>query len=41
MEGYTTQGFDSPQEALAALRPGEFDLLLTDLTDARRWTASP
>lgn len=31
-EGYTTQGFDSPQDALVALRPGEFDLLLTDLT---------
>ncbi|HTQ36172.1 MAG TPA: response regulator [Steroidobacteraceae bacterium] len=31
MEGYTTRGFDSPQAALAALRPGEFDLLLTDL----------
>jgi len=30
-EGYTTRGFDSPREALAALRPGEFDLLLTDL----------
>ncbi len=25
------QGFDSPRAALAALRPGEFDLLLTDL----------
>ncbi len=32
LEGYTTQGFDSPQQALAALRPGAFDLLLTDLT---------
>jgi signal transduction histidine kinase len=31
LEGYVTQGFDSPQAALAALRPGEFDLLLTDL----------
>jgi signal transduction histidine kinase len=31
-EGYTTQGFDSPKEALAALQPGQFDLLLTDLT---------
>ena len=29
--GYETRGFDSPREALAALRPGEFDLLLTDL----------
>jgi two-component system sensor histidine kinase/response regulator len=31
MEGYATRGFDSPREALAALRPGEYDLLLTDL----------
>jgi signal transduction histidine kinase len=31
LEGYVVQGFDSPREALAALRPGEFDLLLTDL----------
>lgn len=31
MEGYTTRGFDSPQQALAALRAGEYDLLLTDL----------
>jgi len=31
-EGYTTRGFDSPIEALAALQPGQFDLLLTDLT---------
>jgi len=31
MEGYTTRGFDSPQAALAGLRAGEFDLLLTDL----------
>lgn len=30
-EGYVTRGFDAPQEALAALRPGEYDLLLTDL----------
>jgi two-component system sensor histidine kinase/response regulator len=30
-EGYETRGFDSPLAALAALRPGEFDLLLTDL----------
>ena len=26
-EGYTTQGFDSPKEAVAALQPGQFDLL--------------
>jgi signal transduction histidine kinase len=31
MEGFTTTGFDSPRAALAALRPGEHDLLLTDL----------
>jgi two-component system, sensor histidine kinase and response regulator len=31
LEGYRTEGFASPQAALAALRPGEFDLLLTDL----------
>ncbi|HSZ08920.1 MAG TPA: response regulator [Steroidobacteraceae bacterium] len=31
LEGYRTQGFSSGQQALAALRPGEFDLLLTDL----------
>jgi signal transduction histidine kinase len=31
-EGYTTQGHDSPTKALAALQPGQFDLLLTDLT---------
>ncbi len=30
-EGYATQGFDSPQAALAGLQPGEHDLLLTDL----------
>jgi two-component system sensor histidine kinase/response regulator len=30
-EGYATRGFSSAQEALTALRPGEFDLLLTDL----------
>jgi light-regulated signal transduction histidine kinase (bacteriophytochrome)/CheY-like chemotaxis protein len=29
--GYTTQGFNSPAAALAALQPGSFDLLLTDL----------
>jgi two-component system sensor histidine kinase/response regulator len=31
LEGYITQGFNSARLALAALRPGEFDLLLTDL----------
>jgi hypothetical protein len=31
MEGYQTRGFDSPQQALATLRAGEFDMLLTDL----------
>lgn len=31
LEGYATRGFDSPQRALAELRPGQFDLLLTDL----------
>jgi len=31
LEGYATQGFGSAREALATLRPGEFDLLLTDL----------
>lgn len=31
LEGYTTQGFSSAKQALAALRAGEFDLLLTDL----------
>jgi signal transduction histidine kinase len=31
LEGYETQGFSSAQEALAALRPAEFDLMLTDL----------
>jgi len=31
IEGYVTQGFASAQEALQNLRPGEFDLLLTDL----------
>jgi signal transduction histidine kinase len=29
--GYETRGFDSPREALAVLKSGEFDLLLTDL----------
>jgi signal transduction histidine kinase len=31
LEGYVTRGFDSPRAALAALRPAEYDLLLTDL----------
>jgi two-component system sensor histidine kinase/response regulator len=31
LEGYDTQGFGSGQQALAALSPGEFELLLTDL----------
>jgi hypothetical protein len=31
LEGYVTRGFGSARQALAALRPGEFDLLLTDL----------
>jgi signal transduction histidine kinase len=31
VEGYVTHGFGSGQEALGILRPGEFDLLLTDL----------
>ena len=30
-EGFDAQGFSSPRSALEALRPGEFDLLLTDL----------
>lgn len=30
-EGYVTRGFDSPRRALEELRPGQFDLLLTDL----------
>ncbi len=30
-EGYATRGFSSAQQALAALHPGEVDLLLTDL----------
>jgi len=30
-EGYATEGFASPQAALAALQPGHHDLLLTDL----------
>jgi hypothetical protein len=31
LEGYAIEGFNSAQAALAALRPGEFDLVLTDL----------
>jgi DNA-binding NtrC family response regulator len=31
VEGYVTQGFSSARDALAAVRPGRFDLLLTDL----------
>ena len=31
LEGYLTEGFSSAQQALAQLRPGEVDLLLTDL----------
>jgi two-component system, sensor histidine kinase and response regulator len=31
LEGYATHGFNRAEEALAAVRPGEFDLLLTDL----------
>ncbi len=31
LEGYETQGFNSARQALAALRPGDFNLLLTDL----------
>jgi two-component system sensor histidine kinase/response regulator len=31
VEGYVTRGFSSPRDALTALRPGQFDLLLTDL----------
>jgi signal transduction histidine kinase len=31
LEGYVVRGFGSPREALLALRPGEFDLLITDL----------
>jgi two-component system sensor histidine kinase/response regulator len=31
LEGYETRGYDSARQALAALRPGEFDLLITDL----------
>ena len=31
LEGYATHGFSSAQQALTELRPGQFDLLLTDL----------
>jgi len=31
LEGYSTRGFSSAQKALTELRPGEVDLLLTDL----------
>lgn len=31
LEGYATHGFSSAKQALAELRPGQFDLLLTDL----------
>ena len=31
LEGYAVQGFDSPARALAAVRAGQHDLLLTDL----------
>jgi DNA-binding NtrC family response regulator len=31
LEGYVVRGFGSPREALLVLRPGEFDLLITDL----------
>jgi two-component system sensor histidine kinase/response regulator len=31
LEGYMTRGFSSAREALAEVKPGEFDLLLTDL----------
>jgi hypothetical protein len=31
LEGYVTQGFSTGKEALASLRAGEFELLLTDL----------
>ena len=30
-EGYTIEGFTSAREALEAMRPGQFDLLITDL----------
>jgi hypothetical protein len=31
LEGFFTQGYRSAREALAALKPGDFDLLITDL----------
>ena len=31
LEGYVTRGFESPLAALAEMRPGAYDLLLTDL----------
>jgi two-component system sensor histidine kinase/response regulator len=31
LEGYATHGFSSARQALSELRPGQFDLLLTDL----------
>ena len=31
LEGYITHGFSSARQALTELRPGQFDLLLTDL----------
>lgn len=31
LEGYSIEGFTSANEALAALRPGDFNLLITDL----------
>jgi two-component system sensor histidine kinase/response regulator len=31
LEGYATEGYSSGKQALAGLRPGDFDLLLTDL----------
>jgi two-component system sensor histidine kinase/response regulator len=31
LEGYATHGFSSARQALTELRPGQFDLLLTDL----------
>src|ERR1700691_4617839 len=31
VEGYATQGYSSARAALAAIQPGEFDLLVTDL----------
>ena len=31
IEGYVTEGYSSGEQALAVLRPGQFDLLLTDL----------